>query len=142
MQNKKNQNIAKSSLMQYLPFVCSAPIQSLVNDRQPPLSLCCSFSFSFFGFIENSLFFILIFLTLSPLMKYQFRGWYDATKCTTVPDCTYYIYIYIYIYKFVGHNLQFLMFNYFMSFFFRKYFMSYLNLIKVVSTFHLDLLFI
>ena len=139
MQNKKkHQNIAKSSLMQYLPFVCSASIQSSVNDQQPPLSLCCSFSFSFFGFIENSLFFILIFLTLSPLMKYQFRGWYDATKCTTVPDCTYYIYIY----KFVGHNLQFLMFNYFMSFFFRKYFMSYLNLIKVVSTFHFNCLFI
>ena len=52
------------------------------------------------------------------------------------------LYIYIYIYKFVGHNLQFLMFNYFMSFFFRKYFMSYLNLIKVVSTFHFNCLFI
>ena len=58
MQNKKHQNIAKSSLVQYLPFICFALIQSLVNDRdQLSLSLSLLF-FIFFGFAEISLFFL------------------------------------------------------------------------------------
>ena len=51
MQNKKkkNQNIAKSSLMQYLPFVCFALIQTIVNDKRqayinPDLKGCLSCS--------------------------------------------------------------------------------------------------
>ena len=44
---KKHRNIVKSSLMQYLPFVCSALIQSSINDRRqacvnPDLKGCLS----------------------------------------------------------------------------------------------------
>ena len=63
---KKHRNIKKYSLMQYLPFICSALIQSSVNDQRPPLSfsLCCS---SFSLGLPRSLYFSFWSFSLSPL---------------------------------------------------------------------------